>query len=61
MEIEEEAETEKEDLKARGTQKVSHNLCNICIYFTVLDSMKESLPLHHLEQYSHFLLLRIMI
>ena len=63
MEVEEEAEAEKEDLKAReARKKVSHSsVLFVCIYFTALDSLKESLPLHHLEQYSHLLLLRIMI
>ena len=63
IKVEEDAEAEKEDLKAReARKKVSHNfVCYICIHFTVLDSLKENLPLHHLERYSHLLLLRIMI
>ena len=52
MEVEEEAEAEKEDLKAReARKKVSHSsVLFVCIYnFTILGSLKESLPLHHLE------------
>ena len=90
MEVEEDADTEREDLKAReARKKVVADIFTDTLYsdlyvctivylgedqllliathskyklFLILpDSLKESLPHHHLEQFNHLLLLRTMI
>ena len=84
MEVEEDADTEREDLKAREARKkvlvylyrylvfrfVHMYYCLLLIarqthskykFLILPDSLKESLPHHHPEQFNHLLLLRIMI